>query len=152
MAIRDGPKRKSIWTSYDLRWKPQPDDFLGQTGDFSLVSELSRWLFDLAWMNSDDMSKMEKEWWIFHVTPGHIIIFLHLLASDLQPRIQYPLKRPGCGWSDSPLPFIHSAICTEHDYDDFWEFHLAIQKLHLQPVFSETHQRVVHRPAAKKES
>ena len=152
MATGDKPMKKSIWTSYELRWEPQSDDFLGQTGDFLLVTDLSRWLFELAWLNSNDMSKMEKEWWIFHVTPGHIIIFLHLLASDLQPRIQYPIKRPTCGWTDSPLPSIPSAMCTEHSYSNFWDFHVAIQKLHLQPVFSETHQRIVHRPVDKKES
>ena len=143
MSTGHGPVKKSMWTSYELRWEPKSDDFLGQTGDFLLTQDLSRWLFDLVRLNTDDLSKVEKDWWIFHTTPGHIFIFLHLVASDLLPRIQYPLKKPGSGWTSSPLP---SAICTEHRYRECWDFQVKIQEMRCKPALSQTHLRIVHHP------
>ena len=149
MATGHGPVKKSLWTSYELLWKPTSDDFLELTGDFWLTQYVEHWLMELTHLNTDDLSKVDKEWWIFHITQGHIFIFLHLVASDLQPRIRYPLKMPGCGWADSPIP---SALCTEHSYNAYWDFRVKIQELQLKPVLSESHQRIVNRAADKKES
>ena len=133
-----------LWTSYEVTWTPKPDDFLGLTRDFWLTQHIEDWLMALVHLNTDDLMKIDKEWWIFHITPGHAFIFLHLVVSDLQPRIQTPIKLPACGWSHSPLP---SSSCTETCYPSYWDFHVKLQELRLRPVFSESHQRIVHRTA-----
>lgn len=142
--------KPSIWTSYEVTWTPEPDDFLGLTGDFWLIQHIERWLIDLVYLNTiDDVSHLDKEWWIFHVTPGHAFIFLHLVVVDLKPRIQSPLKRPVCGWTDGPIP---TSICTESSYKTYWDFHVELQEMRLRPVISESHQRIEHRANKKKKT
>ena len=139
-----------IWTSYEVTWTPEPNDFLGLTGDFWLIQHIERWLIDLAYLNTDDdVSHLDKEWWIFHVTPGHAFIFLHLTAADLKSRIQSPLKRPVCGWTDGPIP---SSLCTESFYETYWDFHVKLQEMRLQPVISESHQCIAHRVKKNKKN
>ena len=150
MSTEPVVKTPHIWTSYEVTWTPDPGDFAGIIpGDFWLIHHIERWLIDLVWLNTDDLSKVDKEWWIFHVTPGHVFIFLHLVVADLKPGIQTPLKLPVCGWSESPIPSCTSFTTEEH-YKTFWDFHVKVSEMRLKPVFSEHHRRIVHREDKKK--
>ena len=44
--------------------------------------------------DGDSVTTVEREWYIFHRMPGHIVIFLDLFSEDLSKRIQYTLKKP----------------------------------------------------------
>ena len=52
------------------------------------------WLCDLTSTNidGDGVTIVEREWYIFHRTPGHIVICLDLFSEDLSKRIQYLLR------------------------------------------------------------
>ena len=142
MAEHEDPKKVSIFTAYEIRWETfgrGRRDFLGTKRDFPLMQELSNWLFDLAHFNSDDASLIEKEWDLIHVSPGHLFIFLHLRAKDLQKRIHYPFKAPDGGWSSRPLP---TALWIEHRHLDYWDFLAKRQQVGDQPVFSKTRMRI----------
>ena len=60
------------------------------------MKNLSDWLCDLTLTNidGDDITTVERGWYIFHRTPGHIVIFLDLFSEELSKRIQYPFKKP----------------------------------------------------------
>ena len=42
----------------------------------------------------DGVTTVEREWYILHRMPGHIVIFLDLFFQDLSKRIQYTFKEP----------------------------------------------------------
>ena len=44
--------------------------------------------------DGDGVTTVEREWYIFHRMPGHIVIFLDLFSEDLSKRIQYTFKEP----------------------------------------------------------
>ena len=45
-------------------------------------------------IDGDSVTTVEREWYIFHRTLGHIVIFLDLSSEDLSKRIQNPFKEP----------------------------------------------------------
>ena len=60
----------------------------------ALENNLWDWLCDLTSTNidGDGATTVEREWYIFHRTPGHIVICLDLFSEDLSKRIQYLLR------------------------------------------------------------
>ena len=44
--------------------------------------------------DGDSVTTVEREWYIFHRMPGHIVIFLDLFSEDLSKTIQYTFKEP----------------------------------------------------------
>ena len=131
-------KKASMCTVYEIRWETMAQ-FQRQKRDFPLTQDISNWLFDLIHYNTDDMTMVEKDWHIFHVTPGHLFVFLTLCAKDLQKRIQYPFKAPGGGWTSRPLP---SATWTEHRYSDYWNFIVKLNEMRGKPSFSKTRVKI----------
>ena len=142
ISTNEDPKKTSLFTTYEIKWETfgrGRRTFLGQKRDFPLMQEMSNWLYDLTHFNSDDPSLVEKDWDLIHVSPGHLFIFLHLRAKDLQKRIHYPFKAPEGEWSSHPLP---SATWIEHRNIDYWDFLAKRQQMRDQTVFSKTHMRI----------
>ena len=121
---------------YEIKWDCDPEELEGKQRDFLIVRRLSDWLTELTVANVDDLSMVEREWWILHVTPGHLMVFLHLCAKDLTPRIQCPLKEP-YSWSSKPLH--HPRVqWTEELYFDYWAFLVRLNEVRNKPLYSLT--------------
>ena len=140
MSIAQASKEKNKQTHlsmiYEIKWDCDPKELKGKQRDFLIIRQLSDWLTDLTVANVDDLGMVEREWWILHVTPGHLLVFLHLCAKDLIPRIQHPLKEP-YSWSSKPLS--HPRVqWTEELYFDYWAFLVRLNGVRCQPLYSLT--------------
>ena len=135
-ASKEQSKQTHLSMIYEIKWDCDPKELKGKQRDFLIIRQLSDWLTDLTVANVDDLGMVEREWWILHVTPGHLLVFLHLCAKDLIPRIQHPLKEP-YSWSSKPLS--HPRVqWTEELYFDYWAFLVRLNVVRNQPVYSLT--------------
>ena len=133
------PKQTHLSMIYEITWDCDPKELKGQQRDFPIIKQISDWLTDLTVANVDDLGMVEREWWILHVTPGHLMVFLHLCAKDLIPRIQHPLKEP---YSWSSKPFTHPGVTwTEAIYFDYWAFLVRLNGVRDRPLYSLTSVR-----------
>ena len=103
----------------------------------ALENNLSDWLCDLTSTNidGDGVTTVEREWHIFHRTPGHIVICLDLFSEDLSKRIQYPFKEPE-NWINRPLRRANWKETRINLYD---ELVIKRQELEAQGLYSKTH-------------
>ena len=101
--------------------------------DFPLTKNLSDWVCDLTSANIDGWSHMECEWYIFHITPGHIIVMIHLFEENLKKRIRYPFCDP-TNWETRPIA---KARWTERSMM-FDEFTIKRQELEAQQLILKT--------------
>ena len=124
------PKKSSLFTLYKIKWACDIHQAQDTKRNFQVISAISNWLFELVTHNTDDIGMVERDWQIFHVSPGCIFVYLHLCAEDLQQRIQYLFKAPARGWSNRPLP---SAEWTEHPYAEYWDFCADRQRMQMRP-------------------
>ena len=129
-------KKVNVCMVYEIKWECDMRQLEGKKRDFQITKNLSDWLCDMTTYNIDNISKVEREWHILHVTPGHLVVFLTLCSDDLSPRIQYPFMEPD-NWPSRPLP---SAEWTEQPYD-YWNFLVRLQGLQLKPLYSTTRVR-----------
>ena len=136
MSTVQDSKKPHVSMVYEIKWNCDPKELEGKQRDFLITRKISDWLTDLTAANIDDFSMVEREWWILHVTPGHLVVFLYLCAKDLTPRIQCPLKEP-FSWSSKPLG--HPSIeLTEELYFDYWSFLVRLNGLRAKPLYSLT--------------
>ena len=106
----------------------------------ALENKLSDWLCDLTSTNieGDGVTTVEREWYIlyvFHRTPGHIVICLDLFSEDLSERIQYPFKEPE-NWKNRPL---RRANWKETRINLYNELVIKTQELEAQGLYSKKH-------------
>ena len=126
---------------YEIRWKCEEEKYFNENynQDFPLMKNLSDWLCDLTSTNtdgdSDGVTTVKREWYIFHRTPGHIVIFLDLFSEDLTNRIQYPFKEPE-KWKNRPLRRANRKEKRINLYD---ELVIKRQELEAQGLYSKTH-------------
>ena len=133
---KEQDKKTHVSMVYEINWDCDPEELEGKQRDFLIIRQLSDWLTDLTVANVDDLGMVEREWWILHVTPGHLLVFLHLCAKDLTPRIQHPLKEP-YSWSSKPLS--HPRVqWTEELYFDYWGFLVRLNGVRDKPLYSLT--------------
>ena len=124
-----------------VRWKCEEEKYFNENynQDFPLMKNLSDWLCDLTSTNtdgdSDGVTTVKREWYIFHRTPGHIVIFLDLFSEDLTNRIQYPFKEPE-NWKNRPLRRANRKEKRINLYD---ELVVKRQELEAQGLYSKTH-------------
>ena len=100
-------------------------------------NNLSDWLCELTSTNidGDGVTIVEREWYIFHRTPGHIVICLDLFSEDLSKRTQYPLKEPE-NWINRQL---RSANWKETRINFYDELVIKREELEAQGLYSKTH-------------
>jgi len=106
----------------------------------ALENNLSDWLCDLTSTNidGDGVTTAEREWYIFHRKPGHIVIFLDLFSEDLSKRIQYPFKEPE-NWKNRPFRRANWKETRINLYD---ELVIKRQELEAQGLYSKTHVKI----------
>ena len=99
----------------------------------ALENNLSDWLCDLTSTNietieGDGVTTVEREWYIFHRTPGHVFIFLDLFSEDLPKRIQNWKNRPlrRANWKDTRINLFDELVINR-------------QELAAQGLYSKTH-------------
>ena len=85
--------------------------------------------------DGDGVTTAEREWYIFHRMPGHIVIFLALFSEDLSKRIQYTFKKPE-NWKNKLLWCTNWKETRITLYD---EQVIKIQELEAQGLYSKTH-------------
>ena len=125
---------------YEIKWECDPQKLQEKkTRDVPIIRNLSDWLSDLTNHNVDDITMIEKNWHIFHVTPGHVIVFLYLSAKDLTPRISYPFEEPK-DWPSRPLP--PSTEWREEVYTEYWDFLVKMNTLQTKQLISNTYVRI----------
>lgn len=117
---------------YEIQWKRDEENY-----NQDLMKNLSDWLCDLTSTNidGDGVTTVEHEWYIFHRTPSHIVIFLDLFSEDLSKRIQYPFKEPE-NWKNRPLRL---ANWKETRINMYSELVIKRQELEAQGLYSKTH-------------
>ena len=136
-------KRARVFTTYEVTWETSNQDvknFMGPKRDFTLVQEISNWLLDLVSCNTDDPNLIAKDWYLIHVQPGRLLIFLMLCSRDNHERLRYPFKAPTDGWNSRPLP---SATWIEHRPIDYFDFINQRERFLKEPAFSKTHLRII---------
>ena len=88
---------------YEIRWEEEtPREKWVDMQDFPLMKHLSDWVCDLTSANIDGWGRMECEWYIFHITPGHVIVLIHLFEEQLKKRIRFPFRDP-TNWEARPI-------------------------------------------------
>ena len=133
------PKCLEMQEKQRVRWKCEEEKYFNENynQDFPLMKNLSDWLCDLTSTNTDgdSVTTVKREWYIFHRTPRHIIIFLDLFSEDLTNRIQYPFKEPE-NWKNRPL---RRANRKEKRINLHDELVIKRQELEAQGLYSKTH-------------
>ena len=76
-------KRKNISTKTTIRL-PIDEKLVGLVVLFNINQH----------RDGDGVTTVEREWYIFHRMPDHIVIFLDLFSEDLSKRIHYTFKKP----------------------------------------------------------
>ena len=134
-------KTKYAWVCliYKIQWKCEEEKYFNENynQDFPLMKNLSDWLCDLTSTNiaGDGLTTVERQWYIFHRMPSHIIIFLDLFSKDLSKRIQYPFKELE-NWKNRPL---QRANWKETRINLYNELVMERQELEEQGLYSKTH-------------
>ena len=136
-VARGGDKKTNLSMIYEITWECDPKELEGKKRDFHIIRQIQDWLTDLTVANVDTLEYVEREWWIMHITPGHLMVFFHLYAKDLHPRIQHPLNDPH-SWMSKPLS--HPRVqWSEEVYFDYWSYLVRLNGARQQPMYSCTH-------------
>lgn len=138
-AIANACKRHHLCVIYNIRWACNPLELRTPVRDSSIIKQLSDWLTEFTAGNADDLGQVIREWWIFHVTPGFIRIFLYIGSKDMTHRIHFPLA-PLHSWSSKPLTR-QGVTWTENNGINFWSFQKERARMQGIGAYSELHIR-----------
>ena len=103
-TIQKNDKHTQVCAMYEIKWDDdRTKNFLDDyQKNFPITQHLSDWLHDLTSCNIDEIGMAEREWYVYHKTPGHIFVFLHIISKDRSHRIQYPFTEPN-NWAMRPF-------------------------------------------------